>query len=122
MDSWQVTGSVKEDWEEGRKVFRLNGNAKKRECGPLGPGSCPASSLFLQRVLPTPLSLSPRNKIAHSRVNEVNDVNGVNHVNDVNHVNHVNHVNDVNNVNDIHDADEELLRKIVYKILENGRI
>ena len=60
-----------------------------------------------------PLSLSPRNKIAHSRVNEVNDVNGVNDVNDV---------NDVNNVNDIHDADEELLRKIVYKILENGRI
>ena len=57
-----------------------------------------------------PLSLSPRNKIAHSRVNEVNDVNGVNHA------------NDVNNVNDIHDADEELLRKIVYKILENGRI
>ena len=66
-----------------------------------------------------PLSLSPRNKIAHSRVNEMNDVNGVNHVN---HVNHVNDVNDANNVNDIHDADEELLRKIVYKILENGRI
>ena len=66
-----------------------------------------------------PLSLSPRNKIAHSRVNEVNDVNGVNDVNDVNDVIDV---NDVNNVNDIHDADEELLRKIVYKILENGRI